>query len=104
MSLGVVYWKQGKEKESMKLLADLLHRSQFEYVKPDIYSRFYAAIGDHEKAIQWIIRAKDTNEPSFMIMHTHPWFEELIKQDRYKQIYIDAGLYDEILKPVLGEK
>ena len=104
MSLGVVYWKQGKEKESMKLLADLLHRNQFEYIKPDIFSRFFVAIGDHDKSIQWIIRAKDTNEPSFMITHTHPWFKELISQEKYKKVYVDAGLYDEILKPVLGEK
>ena len=104
MSLGVVYWKQGKERESMKLLADLLHRSQFEYIKPDIYARFYAAIGEKNKALQWINRARESNEPSFMIMHTHPWFSEIVKLDEYKKIYIDEGLYDEILKPLLGEK
>ena len=104
MSLGVVYWKQGKERESMKLLADLLHRSQFEYIKPDIYARFYAAIGETNKALQWINRARESNEPSFMIMHTHPWFSEIVKLDEYKKIYIDEGLYDEILKPLLGEK
>ena len=104
MSLGVVYWKQAKEKESMKLLADLLHRSQFEYIKPDIYARFYAAMGDTDKALQWINRARETNEPSFMIMHTHPWFSEIKKLKEYKQIYIDAELFDEILKPVLAEE
>jgi TolB-like protein/predicted Zn-dependent protease len=104
MSLGVVLWKQGNEKESIKHLAELLHRSQFEYIKPDIYARFYAAIGDNDKALQWVIRAKELNEPSFLAMHAHPWFKDIMRQEKYKQIYIDAGLYDEILKPVLGEE
>ena len=61
MSLGVVYWKWNKKRESEALLLDLLHRSHFEYIKGDIISRFYAAIGDKDKAIQWI---KKSNELS----------------------------------------
>jgi len=100
----ILVGKQGNEKESIKHLAELLHRSQFEYIKPDIYARFYAAIGDNDKALQWVIRAKELNEPSFLAMHAHPWFKDIMRQEKYKQIYIDAGLYDEILKPVLGEE
>ena len=103
MSLGVVHWKQGNKKESIKLLAELLHRSQFEYIKSDIFTRFYVAIGDHDKAIQWTVRSEELNEPNFMGIFTHPWFKEIIKLDKYKQIYVDAGLYDEILKPSLNE-
>ena len=103
MSLGVVYWKQGKEKESLRLLAELLHRSQFEYIKSDIFSRFYVATGDYDKAIEWVLRSKELNEPGFMGIHAHPWFTDIIKMKEYKQIYIDAGLYEELLEPLLKE-
>ena len=103
MSLGVVYWKQGKEKESLRLLAELLHRSQFEYIKSDIFSRFYVAAGDYDKAIEWVLRSKELNEPGFMGIHAHPWFKDIIKMKEYKQIYIDAGLYEELLEPLLKE-
>ena len=103
MSLGVVYWKQGKEKESLRLLAELLHRSQFEYIKSDIFSRFYVATGDYDKAIEWVLRSKKLNEPGFMGIHAHPWFKDIIKMKEYKQIYIDAGLYEELLEPLLKE-
>ena len=103
MSLGVVYWKQGKEKESLRLLAELLHRSQFEYIKSDIFSRFYVATGDYDKAIEWVLRSKKLNEPGFMGIHAHPWFKDIIKMKEYKQIYIDAGLYEEALEPLLKD-
>ncbi|MBC8244726.1 MAG: tetratricopeptide repeat protein [Verrucomicrobia bacterium] len=96
MSLGVVYWKQGKEKESIKLLAELLHRSQFEYIKSDIISRFYVSIGEVDKAIQWVDRAKRLKEHGFLSVHSHPWYNEMIELDEYKQLFRDAGLYDEI--------
>ena len=45
MSLAIVYWRAGKTEESYKLLAELLDRRNFEYIKSGILTRFYMAIG-----------------------------------------------------------
>jgi len=98
MSLGVVYWKWNKKRESESLLLDLLHRSHFEYIKGDIISRFYAAIGDKDKAIQWIGKSEELREMSFMILHHHPWIKDLHNSDDFNEIYREAGLFEELFQ------
>ena len=87
MSLGVVYWKWNKKRESEALLLDLLHRSHFEYIKGDIISRFYAAIGDKDKAIQGIRKSDELREMSFMVLHHHTWIKDLHNSDDFNKIY-----------------
>ena len=98
MSLGVVYWKWNKKRESEALLLDLLHRSHFEYIKGDIISRYYAAIGDKDKAIQWIRKSDELREMSFMILHHHPWIKDLHNSDDFNKIYREAGLFEELFQ------
>jgi len=98
MSLGVVYWKWNRKQEAQTLLLDLLHRSHFEYIKGDIISRFYAAIGDKDKAIQWTKVMDERREMSFMILHHHPWMKDLHNSDSYNNIFREAGLFEELFQ------
>ena len=66
MSLGVVYWKWNKKRESEALLLDLLHRSHFEYIKGDIISRFTTDIQQIELSMISSLRIF-LKEPALMI-------------------------------------
>ena len=96
MSLGVVYWKWGRKEQAQNQLLKLLHRSHFEYIKGDIISRFYAAIGDNEKTIQWIKEMNNRKEMSFLILHNHPWLKSFQKSEDFIKIYKNAGIFEEL--------
>ena len=98
MSLGVTYWKWGRKEESYKLLSDLLHRSHYEYIKADIIARFYSAMRQHDKAIEWIGQMKERKEMAFMVMHRHPWFNEVYGLEECQALYKEAGLFEELFQ------
>ena len=98
MSLGVTYWKWGRKEESYKLLSDLLHRSHSEYIKADIIARFYSAMGEHDKAIEWVREMKERKEMAFMAMHRHPWFKDIYELEECKALYKEAGLYETLFQ------
>ena len=68
----------------------------FEYIKGDIISRFYAAIGDNEKTIQWIKEMNNRKEMSFLILHNHPWLKSFQKSEEFIKIYKNAGIFEEL--------
>ena len=98
MSLGVTYWKWEKKEKAYKLLSDLLHRSHNEYIKADIIARFYSAMGEHDKAIEWVSQMKDRKEMAFMLMHRHPWLEETYKLEECQALYKEAGLFEKLFQ------
>jgi|ETNmetMinimDraft_14_1059893.scaffolds.fasta_scaffold00944_1 TolB-like protein/Tfp pilus assembly protein PilF len=98
MSLGVAYWKWGKKEEAYKLLSDLLHRSHYEYIKADIIVRFYSAMGEHDKAIEWVGQMKERKEKAFMAMHRHPWLNEIYGLEECQVLYKEAGLFEEMFQ------
>jgi TolB-like protein/Tfp pilus assembly protein PilF len=98
MSLGVVYWKWGKKEQALSLLSDLLHRSHYEYIKAGIFVRFYASMGQNDKAIQWAKKMKDRKELGFMVMHQHPWLKEIYNLEEFEKLYKEAGLFEELFQ------
>ena len=98
MSLGVTYWKWGKKEKAYKLLSELLHRSHYEYIKADIITRFYSAMGEHGKAIEWVGKMKERKEKAFMLMHRHPWIEEIYEREVCQALYKEAGLYETLFQ------
>jgi tetratricopeptide (TPR) repeat protein len=98
MSLGVVYWKWGKKEQALSLLSALLHRSHYEYIKAGIFVRFYASMGQNDKAIQWAKKMKDRKELGFMVMHQHPWLKEIYNLEEFEKLYKEAGLFEELFQ------
>ncbi len=94
MSLGIVYWRKGMQAESYKLLAELLDRRNFEYIKGGIISRLYAAMGEKEKALKWLIKSREEKDTDFFHMYYWPLFDEARNDPEFVKIYKDAGLYD----------
>ena len=98
MSLGIVYWRSGKTEESYKLLADLLDRRNFEYIKSGILTRFYMAIGEKQKAYKWLKQSRDEKDIDFINLFYWPLYDSVRNEPEFIQIYKDAGVYEYLLE------
>ena len=94
MSLGIVFWKKNKKEEAYKLLNELLHRRNFEYIKGGILARFFLAIGDKEKSFKWLKVSRDEKDTDFFHMYHWPIFDEVRNNSEFIQIYRDSGLLE----------
>ena len=92
MSLGVVYWNQGKKEQALELLAGLLNQAHFSYIKSDVIIRFYAAMGDSENALKWVKRAIELKEPGVFYLSWGSLTDNLIRDERFRKLYEDAGI------------
>ena len=101
MSLGIVYWRSGKTEESYKLLAELLDRRNFEYIKGGILTRFYMAIGDEEKAFKWLKQSRDEKDFDFINMFHWPLYDLVRDDPEFIQIFKDAKVYEFVTKKEL---
>jgi TolB-like protein/Flp pilus assembly protein TadD len=94
MSLGIVYWRSGQKEKSYKLLAELLDRRNFEYIKSGILARFYIAIGEKEKSLKWLQQSSKESDTDFVDLFHWPLFDEVRSDPEFIQIYKDAGIFE----------
>ena len=94
MSLGVVYWRSGQKEKTYKLLAELLDRRNFEYIKSGILARFYIAIGQKEKSFKWLRQSSKESDSDFADLFHWPLFDEVRSDPEFIQIYKDAGIFE----------
>jgi len=98
MSLGIVYWRSGEKEKAYQLLAELLDRRNFEYIKGGILTRFYIAIGEKEKAFKWLKKSRDEKDADFINLFYWPLYDNVREDPEFIQIYKDAGLYEYLTK------
>ena len=101
MSLGIVYWRAGKTEKSYKLLADLLDRRNFEYIKGGIITRFYIAISEKEKAFKWLRQSRDEKDLDFINLFHWPLYDSVRDDPEFIQIFKEAGIYEFVSKKEL---
>jgi len=94
MSLGIVYWRSGQNEKSYKLLAELLDRRNFEYIKSGILARFYIAIGEKDKSLKWLQESSKESDTDFVDLFHWPLFDEVRSDPEFIKIYKDAGIYE----------
>ena len=83
VSLGITYALWGKSKEAHGVLDSLDHLAQTKYVQPYSLASIYAALGENDKAIEWLNKA--SSDRSFMIyLAIDPLFDKLRSDPRYK--------------------
>ncbi len=98
MSLGIVYWRSGEQEKAYQLLAELLDRRNFEYIKGGILTRFYIAIDEQEKAFKWLKKSRDEKDADFINLFYWPLYDKVRENPEFIQIYKDAGLYEYLIK------
>jgi adenylate cyclase len=89
--LGYIYARAGKRDEAMKMLEDLDRIAADEYVPAYCRVVFYAALGDKEKALNWLEKAYE--ERSFLVyLKVDPAFDALREEQRFATIQEKMGL------------
>ena len=63
--LGVAYVANGRSGEARALLAELLERSRHDVVSGSAMAILYDALGDRERAIEWLARGVSEHDPFF---------------------------------------
>ena len=84
-SLGLTYALWGKKKEALWVIETLNRVAEKRYVQPYFIASLYAALGDSERAMDWLERA--SSERSFLIyLGVDPVFDKHRSHPRYKAI------------------
>jgi len=94
MSLGALYWKSGQKEKAYEVLAELLDRRNFEYIKGGVIARLYMAMGNHEKAIKWTRKSMEEKDTDFFHLFYFPFFIPIQSNEQFVQIFKDSGVYD----------
>jgi len=91
-SLGCVYAAAGRTGEARKILANLEEKAKTEYVEPFMMAFFYALLGDHGKALDWLERCADLRSEILVDLNIEPRFVPLRNEPRFKNLLKRVGL------------
>ncbi|MEE9279070.1 MAG: tetratricopeptide repeat protein [Myxococcota bacterium] len=90
-----IYAMAGKREEALRRLDALGERSQREHVPSTPRARAYAALGEDERAMEWLERAYEErdiwlglflkNDPLFERLHLDPRFRDLLRRMNYAE-------------------
>jgi len=85
--IGSTYAKKGEEGKAREIITQLIEQSKETYVRPSAVSVIYFALGDYEKAFDWMEKGFEERDPvmpwvRFVVpdedgLHSHPRFTEL---------------------------
>ncbi len=88
VGLALTYAKMGKRTEALQVIHAMEAREKNEWVEPIWFAMMYAAIGDHDSALQWLQKAFD--EKTFAVRSftswNHPWLRPLWNDPRYQAL------------------
>ena len=76
---------QGK-KEAQKILASLITRSEERYVAPTVITAIHAALGDMDRAFEWLERAYELRSRSLVWLKIGHEFDPLRSDPRYQDL------------------
>jgi serine/threonine-protein kinase len=91
-SLGYLLARTGDRTAAQALLADLLARSQLNYIPPVTVASIYAGLGDNEQAIVWLQRAYGVRDVRLSFIKGDSRWSELRGDPRFLAIVARMGL------------
>jgi len=90
--LGQAHAKSGNSAETVRIIDDLIKRSRTAYVPPTFIAALYAALGDKNKAFQWIDKAYAERDLYLAEIKAAPGFDLLRSDERFKNLTAKMGL------------
>ena len=66
-TVGSVYARLGKISEARKILAELVDRSQSEYVQAFYFAYLYLGLGDLDEALAWLEKSFEARDPYLIL-------------------------------------
>jgi serine/threonine protein kinase/tetratricopeptide (TPR) repeat protein len=90
--LGYCHARAGNVRRGRRILDSLLTLSSTTYVPPGGIAFLYDALGNRDKAFEWLHKAADEHSGIFMFMKVDPLFDGLRNDPRYADLLRRVGL------------
>jgi tetratricopeptide (TPR) repeat protein len=90
--LGCALARAGRIEATLRLLDDLLQRSERVPVPPRCFVYFYAELGKPDLAFEWLERAYEAHDPGLLALRVMPLYEPLRSDPRFKRMLRQIGI------------
>jgi serine/threonine protein kinase/tetratricopeptide (TPR) repeat protein len=91
-ALGHAYAMAGKKKEAMEVMGELRELSKREHVSPYYIASIYEALGEKDKAFEWLEKAYEINDTWISYLKVDPLFYKIRPDSRFKVLLKKVGL------------
>ncbi len=86
MRLGHVYAVSGNKEQALRLLHELENPPKGRYVSPSYLAVLHAALGDKDRAFNWLGRAMDERTSWLLVVGVDPAFDPLRADSRFQDV------------------
>ncbi|MBZ5584310.1 MAG: winged helix-turn-helix domain-containing protein [Acidobacteriia bacterium] len=90
--LGAAYARAGNRDVASGVLGDLLSRSGREAVMPRCFVLLYAAIGDRDRAFEWMEKAYEAHDSGLFFLRVMPLYDPLRSDPRLNEMLRRLGI------------
>lgn len=86
------YARMGRRAEAKKIAERLEMQAKQSYVSPFLFARVYVALGEKERAIEWLEKGYENREETSAWLNSDPSFDPLRSEPRFKELVRRIGL------------
>jgi tetratricopeptide (TPR) repeat protein len=86
------YAHAGRRADALQLLAELKKRKQTGYVPTAAFVNAYLGLGEYDEAFVWLEQAYKEHSPILLFIKTHPYFDPIRDDPRFKDLLRRVGL------------
>ena len=84
--LGWAFAVSGREDEAQKIISELKKKSKEEYVRPYLFGKIYASLGEKEEAFKWLEKAYQDHDISLVYIIGDESLISLRDDSRFREI------------------
>src|SRR5215470_12320086 len=84
--LAHIYAMSGKRAESRRLLAEITNEPKHRYFPPTYVATVYVALGDKERAFQWLDKAYSERDWGLVGLRVFPEFDDVRSDPRFSDL------------------
>jgi tetratricopeptide (TPR) repeat protein len=91
--LGLAYAKTGRQAEARKEIEELLSLSRKRYVSPALIAIVQIGLGEKNKALDWLDKARTDRSDWMIFLNTDPLFDPLRGDPRFRDLLLSVGFH-----------
>ena len=91
-AIGAAYARWGKRAEAEKVIETLLERSKQSYIPPYAVCGIYIALGEKQKALDWLEKSYENREDAMLWLNSDPVLDDLRSEPRFHDLVQRVGL------------
>jgi serine/threonine-protein kinase len=90
--LAAAYARSGNEDRARTLIDELKAKSARQYISPTCFAIYHAALGDGERAVEYLEASFEDRDPYVTRMAAEPYFDFLQTNTRYRELLVKMKL------------